>query len=331
MTHLTPDPDIAQTIALLNLYGFDMKQYGTSELVNEWLYQYPATWIRLAVLEALYLGRYKAISVEQILSIWNRRGVLNFHFTHDFERLICRNIVEQCLFNDQLEPQETDTNERELTEIPENTRGYCNCHQSHRQIDPEIDPEKEETSNEELEVNNLELEEEIEEEEFENNQEINHQNRGLHPEELAFSRTVINILSNIQSKNSHQSPIKKQQTLSHEISYPENNPQETSVNQKEVIQKEIPVENSIHQEESSYPPPNHKKQNIEKQNIEEENNSKNPNTSFKTVKFKAMNGYPMSLDPLGSSYIHKFNPKPDPSQLYYKLKALIKQNRDIDS
>jgi hypothetical protein len=46
----------------------------------------------MAVLEALYQGRYKVISVEEILKLWHRRGQPTFHFTHDFERLVCKNL-----------------------------------------------------------------------------------------------------------------------------------------------------------------------------------------------------------------------------------------------
>ncbi len=92
MTELTYDSAVSHTVALLNHYGFDMKGYTAEELIAEWLTVYTAVWIRLAALEALYQGRYKAISVEQILNCWKRRGSPNFHFNGDFERLISRNL-----------------------------------------------------------------------------------------------------------------------------------------------------------------------------------------------------------------------------------------------
>lgn len=92
MTDQTQDSAITQTVALLEHYGFELKGNSAEELMTQWLEQYQAVWIRLAVIEALYLGRYKAISVAQILKCWDRRGNPYFHFNHDFERLICRKL-----------------------------------------------------------------------------------------------------------------------------------------------------------------------------------------------------------------------------------------------
>ncbi|KAB8321274.1 hypothetical protein SD81_002920 [Tolypothrix campylonemoides VB511288] len=76
-------------IALLIHYSFDLSGYSASELVDLWQKQYPGNWLHLAVIEALYQGRYKAISVQQILTCWQRRGQAIFHFNMEFERLIC--------------------------------------------------------------------------------------------------------------------------------------------------------------------------------------------------------------------------------------------------
>jgi hypothetical protein len=92
MTDQTQDSAITQTVALLEHYGFELKGRTAAELITQWLEQYQAVWVRLAVVEALYLGRYKAVSVAQILKCWDRRGNPHFHFNHDFERLICRKL-----------------------------------------------------------------------------------------------------------------------------------------------------------------------------------------------------------------------------------------------
>ncbi|MBR8828341.1 MAG: hypothetical protein DSM107014_10670 [Gomphosphaeria aponina SAG 52.96 = DSM 107014] len=89
MTELAIENVVAQTVALLTSYEFELKGYGAGELVSEWLHEYPASWLRLAVIEALYQGRYKVVSVEQILRSWLRRGNPKFHFNHEFESLIC--------------------------------------------------------------------------------------------------------------------------------------------------------------------------------------------------------------------------------------------------
>lgn len=76
-------------VTLLTQYSFDLSGYSATELVNIWQKQYPVNWLHFAVIEALYQGRYKAISVNQILTIWHRRGQANYHFNMEFERLIC--------------------------------------------------------------------------------------------------------------------------------------------------------------------------------------------------------------------------------------------------
>lgn len=76
MTQSLYDPATEQIVALLSGYGFELAGKFPQEIVLEWLEQYPAIWLRLAVIEALYLGRYKAISVEQILTGWARRGAV---------------------------------------------------------------------------------------------------------------------------------------------------------------------------------------------------------------------------------------------------------------
>lgn len=80
------------TVALLLHYIFDLGGYSAREKVEYWLRLYPANWVRLAAIEALYQGRYKAISVEQILNFWQRRGQVLPHFNCEFERLVCGNI-----------------------------------------------------------------------------------------------------------------------------------------------------------------------------------------------------------------------------------------------
>jgi hypothetical protein len=83
---------VSQIAILLTCYGFELRGYTIPDLIEQWLQQYQVRWIRLAVVEALYQGRYKTISVEQILKLWLRRGQPTYHFTHDFERLICQKL-----------------------------------------------------------------------------------------------------------------------------------------------------------------------------------------------------------------------------------------------
>ena len=92
MTELTQDLSLAQARSLMDSYAFDLGGDKVEKLIEYWLDLYQANWIRLATIEALYLGRYKAISIEHILNVWLRLGTPNPHFTYEFERLICRKL-----------------------------------------------------------------------------------------------------------------------------------------------------------------------------------------------------------------------------------------------
>jgi hypothetical protein len=76
-------------VDLLDRYGFERGAFSAEQLVGYWLRSYPAEWIRAAMLEALYQGRYKSVSVGQILAIWKRRGQPLHHYSFEFERMIC--------------------------------------------------------------------------------------------------------------------------------------------------------------------------------------------------------------------------------------------------
>jgi hypothetical protein len=80
---------------LLTHYSFDLNGYNASELINQWQSEYPLHWLHLAVIEALYQGRYKAVSVQQILNFWRRKGETTYHFNMEFERMICSKFPER--------------------------------------------------------------------------------------------------------------------------------------------------------------------------------------------------------------------------------------------
>ncbi|MDZ8050069.1 MAG: hypothetical protein RMX68_031180 [Aulosira sp. ZfuVER01] len=88
------DPSTELAMALLTHYSFDLSGYSASELIRRWKNQYPIEWLHIAVIEALYQGRYKAVSVQQILNFWHRRGQATYHFNMEFERLICSKFPE---------------------------------------------------------------------------------------------------------------------------------------------------------------------------------------------------------------------------------------------
>ena len=83
-----------QAAALLSGYQFELGSHDARQWVSLWLEFYRPTWIRDAVIEALYQGRYKSVSVRQILELWNRRGQPIRHVTHEFEAAVCREFGE---------------------------------------------------------------------------------------------------------------------------------------------------------------------------------------------------------------------------------------------
>lgn len=96
---------ITKMAGLLYCYGFDLQGRSPVEYINHWLTYCPRFWVRLAIVEALYQGRYKAISVDHILRLWKRRGNPTFHFPHEFERLVCRNVIVEGANVDKIESQ----------------------------------------------------------------------------------------------------------------------------------------------------------------------------------------------------------------------------------
>ncbi len=91
-------------VSLLTHYSFDLGGYSASELVKRWENQYPSNWVHLAIIEALYQGRYKAVSAQQILTLWLRRNHPSYHFNMEFERLICNKLPEDLRWNNSLPP-----------------------------------------------------------------------------------------------------------------------------------------------------------------------------------------------------------------------------------
>lgn len=89
-------PDIArearQAITLIKSFSLELDQYSPESQVLYWLNSYRALWIRDAIIEAVYQGRYKIISVQHILSIWQRRGQPVCHFTSGFEQVIAKQL-----------------------------------------------------------------------------------------------------------------------------------------------------------------------------------------------------------------------------------------------
>jgi hypothetical protein len=93
MNEVVQSPAASLTAALLTYYGSEGTRLAVRvNLLARWLKRYPESWVRLALIESLYQGRYKTISVEQLLELWQRRGRPTCHFNGEFETLVCHNI-----------------------------------------------------------------------------------------------------------------------------------------------------------------------------------------------------------------------------------------------
>jgi hypothetical protein len=79
-------------IAMLHYYSFDLGGYTTDDLARIWQ-KFEPSWVRLAIVESLFQGRYKAVSVNQILTFWERKGEPHCRFNREFERLVCGDFV----------------------------------------------------------------------------------------------------------------------------------------------------------------------------------------------------------------------------------------------
>ncbi|WP_218080660.1 hypothetical protein [Anthocerotibacter panamensis] len=85
----TGSADLAVT---LEAYGFEGITADTPDLLAQWVLEFPAPWPSLAIVEAVYQGRYKVHSVRQILLCWQRRGEPRINFDRSFQRQILEEI-----------------------------------------------------------------------------------------------------------------------------------------------------------------------------------------------------------------------------------------------
>ncbi len=113
--------NLNQIETLLTRYGFEIQEITVRELIEKWVASYSLYWIRLAIVESLYQGRYKAISVEHILALWKRLGHPTYHFTYEFERFITRNVFIEDVNNHQKSKQQASEEKSSTPEPSEAT------------------------------------------------------------------------------------------------------------------------------------------------------------------------------------------------------------------
>lgn len=69
--------------AFLAYYHFDVRSSSQTEWAEQWRI-WPEPWLWAALLEALHQGRYKAVSVENVLQSWRSRGEVRLSFNPAF-------------------------------------------------------------------------------------------------------------------------------------------------------------------------------------------------------------------------------------------------------
>jgi hypothetical protein len=77
---------------VVDLYGLELDGHQVDTLVASWLQKYDRNWIIKAIVESLYRGRYKIVSVDNILRDWQRLGRPRYNFTPEYEREILQNL-----------------------------------------------------------------------------------------------------------------------------------------------------------------------------------------------------------------------------------------------
>ncbi len=73
-------------------YGLELDEQRVDTVVLTWFQTYDPAWVVKALVEALYRGRYKIKSVDNILRDWQRRGSPFYKFTPDYEREILQSL-----------------------------------------------------------------------------------------------------------------------------------------------------------------------------------------------------------------------------------------------
>ncbi|MGD1715388.1 hypothetical protein [Dapis sp. BLCC M172] len=116
MTEQSSISTLAET--LLTKYDFDLGGETSEQLIARWENNYQVEWLSLAVIEALYLGRYKAISVQQILTLWERRGQPIYHFNSEFQNIITRNVLTNLTIQIDTQSLQTQNNPSFLEQKP---------------------------------------------------------------------------------------------------------------------------------------------------------------------------------------------------------------------
>jgi hypothetical protein len=79
---------------IIDRYGLALDGHQVETIIATWLQKYDAAWIIKAIVESLYRGRYKIVSVDNILRDWARMGKPRYNFTPEYEREILQKLPD---------------------------------------------------------------------------------------------------------------------------------------------------------------------------------------------------------------------------------------------
>jgi hypothetical protein len=77
---------------IIKIYGLSVDDHQIESILVTWFQKYDPAWITKALVETLYRGRYKLVSVDNILKDWQRIGKPRYNFTPEYEREILAKI-----------------------------------------------------------------------------------------------------------------------------------------------------------------------------------------------------------------------------------------------
>jgi hypothetical protein len=79
---------------IIQIYGLELDCDRVDTFLVTWFEQYDSAWIFKAIVESVYRGRYKIVSVDNILKDWQRIGQPRYNFTPEYEREIVHKIPQ---------------------------------------------------------------------------------------------------------------------------------------------------------------------------------------------------------------------------------------------
>jgi hypothetical protein len=77
---------------IIKIYGLALDEQQVEATLITWFQKYESAWILKAIVESLYRGRYKLVSVDNILKDWDRIGKPRYNFTPEYEREILQKL-----------------------------------------------------------------------------------------------------------------------------------------------------------------------------------------------------------------------------------------------